>query len=236
MQRYFVTTKDNDVFSFSITDAHHIKNVMRMSLETEVEIVYDEELYLAKLISIEPALAKVLKKIPQPKESNIKVTIAQALVKEQKMDFILQKSTELGISEIIPLMTERSLMKIDKKQDKKLKRWENIVKEASEQSKRISLPSILKPLSIKELSLLDYDIKILCTVNEMSKTLNKVLSNVDKRARILFVVGPEGGFTPIEEKTLIDRGFISTSLGSLVLRTETVSIYVMSVIQYLFMR
>ena len=236
MQRYFVTKKKDDIFSFSTEDAHHIKNVMRMEIGECVEIVYENNLYRAHIISLEPVQAQIAEEVPSKDAMKPYITLAQALVKEQKMDFILQKTTELGIDEIIPLTTVRSVVKTNDKTCQKVVRWQRIVKEASEQSKRTSIPKVNLPKSVKEVALLDYDLKILCTVNELSKNLNKVLSNLSKRARILFVIGAEGGFTKEEEQYFLDHGFVSCSLGSLVLRTETASLYVMSVIQFLLSR
>ena len=90
-------------------------------------------------------------------------------------------------------------------------------------------------MEIKDLAKLDYDLKILCTVNELSMRLKNVLSKDLNNLKILFVIGPEGGFTDKEEKMLIDNGFISTSFGSSVLRTETASLYVLSIINYILM-
>ena len=208
---------------------------MRGSLDDKVEIVNNGELYLCKVISINPCKVEIIKK-EEDRENNFRVTIAQALVKEQKMDLILQKSTELGVESIIPLITERSIVKLDKKSDKKIDRWNAIVEGASKQSKRLNVPRILNVLSIDNLTKLDYDIKVLCSVNEVSKNIKKVLANVNSGDRILFVVGPEGGFTHEEEEKLISSGFISVSLGSNVLRTETTSLFLLSVVGYHFMR
>ena len=164
------------------------------------------------------------------------VTIAQSLVKEQKMDLILQKSCELGVSEVIPINTTRTIVKLDKKETKKIDRWNKILKEASEQSKRVVIPKINSILDIKELAKLDYDIKILCTVNELSTSIKRVLSKDLKGAKIILVIGPEGGFTDAEEKILIENGYISTSFGNRVLRTETASLYALSIINYILMR
>ena len=90
-------------------------------------------------------------------------------------------------------------------------------------------------MDIKDLANLDYDIKILCTVNELSTSLKNVLSKDLNNLKILLVIGPEGGFTDNEEKILIDKGFISTSFGRRVLRTETASLYALSIINYILM-
>ena len=90
-------------------------------------------------------------------------------------------------------------------------------------------------MDIKDLANLDYDIKILCTVNELSTSLKNVLSKDLNNLKILLVIGPEGRFTDNEEKILIDKGFISTSFGRRVLRTETASLYALSIINYILM-
>lgn len=235
MQRYFCN-QDSDLFTLSRDDSYHITKVMRYNIGTKIEIVCNNTLYLSEITSLTPfVVAKKIASIDNDSKS-LNVTIAQSLVKEQKMDYILQKGTELGVKEFIPLITTRSVVKIEKKEDKKINRWNLIVKEASEQSKRLDIPLVNKAHNIKELSLLDYDYKILCTVNELSKSIKTVLSNIQESDRILIVVGPEGGFTKEEEDYLINNGFISVSLGSRVLRTETASLFVLSIINYILMR
>lgn len=235
MQRYFCN-QDSDLFTLSRDDSYHITKVMRYNIGTKIEIVCNNTLYLSEITSLTPfVVAKKIASIDNDSKS-LNVTIAQSLVKEQKMDYILQKGTELGVKEFIPLITTRSVVKIEKKEDKKINRWNLIVKEASEQSKRLDIPLVNRAHNIKELSLLDYDYKILCTVNELSKSIKTVLSNIQESDRILIVVGPEGGFTKEEEDYLISNGFISVSLGSRVLRTETASLFVLSIINYILMR
>ena len=102
---------------------------------------------------------------------------------------------------------------------KKVNRWQRIVKEASEQSKRNIIPEVKNVSTIKEIIKTDYDIKILCTVNELSRSLKNILQNNKKCGTMIIVVGPEGGFTREEEEFLIANNFLSTSLGNLVLRT-----------------
>lgn len=236
MQRYFVDT-DKDIFELSKDDSYHITKVMRNNLGDKVEVVINKKLNICEIINIDNNVTvKKIEEIETDSELPCHITIAQSLVKEQKMDLILQKCCELGASEIIPVNTTRSVVKLDKKEIKKIERWKKIVKEASEQSKRVVIPTINEILSVKELAKLEYDIKILCTVNELSTSIKKVLSNDLKDAKIILVIGPEGGFTLEEEKILIDSGYVSTSFGNRVLRTETASLYALSIINYILLR
>lgn len=235
MQRYFKDT-NLDLFELSVDDSYHITKVMRNKIGDKIEVVIDKKLYICEIVELKD-LVKVqrIEEVICDSELPCFVAIAQSLVKEQKMDLILQKSCELGVSEIIPINATRSIVKLDKKETKKIDRWNKILKEASEQSKRVVIPKVNEIMDIKDLTNLDYDIKILCTVNELSMSLKKVLDKDLTNLKILFVIGPEGGFTDNEEKILIDNGFISTSFGKRVLRTETASLYALSIINYILM-
>lgn len=232
MQRYFINNKSDNKFILNDDDTYHITKVMRMNLGDIVEVVYKEKVYLTKIINLNPVIVEIIEEKDEYNELNVKVCICQSLVKESKMDLILQKSTELGAFSFIPLKVKNSIIKVDKDFSKKINRWQRIVKEASEQSKRNIIPEVKNIMGISDLIKLDYDLKLVCTVNEMSTTLKKVLQNHKSCGTMIIVIGPEGGFTKDEEETLINNGFISTSLGKLVLRTETASICCLSMINY----
>ena len=235
MQRYFKDT-NLDIFDLSSDDSYHIIKVMRNNIGDQLEVVINKKLYICEIVKMnELVTVKKIEEVECNSELPCYVTIAQSLVKEQKMDLILQKSCELGVSEIIPINATRSVVKLDKKEDKKIVRWNKILKEASEQSKRIVIPKVTEIMNIKDLAKTEYDLKILCTVNELSTSLKNVLSKDLNNLKILLVIGPEGGFTDNEEKILIENGFISTSFGSRVLRTETASLYALSIINYILM-
>ena len=237
MQRYFSKKTENNRFTLTEEDTYHITKVMRMVKDDKIEVVYQENTYICKIVSLSPLVeAEIVEEIKNNQELKTQVTIVQSLVKEQKMDYILQKTVELGVDKIIPYCASRSVIKINEKKDKKIERWKSILKEAAEQSKRIKIPEITNPINLSNLvKLSDYDIKFLCTVNESSQNLKKVLSNMVSGAKILFVIGPEGGFTPEEEKVMMENGFLSISLGNSVLRTETASTFIMSVVRYIDM-
>ena len=146
---------------------------------------------------------------------------------------ILQKLTELGVTSIIPIKTERSIVKIDQnKQEKKKIRWETICKEASEQSHRTTIPIIYTPMTLKELLENKKELNLICSLNDKTKPLQEYLTSEVKE--ILFVIGPEGGFTTKEEEFLIANNFKPTTLGKRVLRVETAAIYVASIINYIY--
>ena len=237
MQRYFSKKIENNRFTLTEEDTYHITKVMRMVKDDKIEVVYQENTYICKIVSLSPLVeAEIVEEIKNNQELKTQVTIVQSLVKEQKMDYILQKTVELGVDKIIPYCASRSVIKINEKKDKKIERWKSILKEAAEQSKRIKIPEITNPINLSNLvKLSDYDIKFLCTVNESSQNLKKVLSNMVSGAKILFVICPEGGFTPEEEKVMMENGFLSISLGNSVLRTETASTFIMSVVRYIDM-
>ena len=233
MQRYFVKEKNNENFILENSDIHHIKKVMRCKNNDKIEVVYNQKVYLCNIDDIESLKLSIIKVYEEDRESQIKLTVAISLVQEQKFDLILQKLTELGVSSIIPLKTERSIVKIDKqKEEKKKIRWETICKEASEQAHRVTIPKIEKIMTMKELINNKKDLNLICSLNDKTRDLESYLNNDIKE--ILFVIGPEGGFTNKEEEFLMENDFKCTTLGKRILRVETAAIYVASIINYVY--
>ena len=232
MQRYFAKEKNEDNFILYENDIHHIKNVMRYKEGDEIEVVYEKIVYKCKIKNIFPLKLDIISSNNEDREMDLELTIAISLVNEQKMDLILQKLTELGVSTIIPIKTERSIIKLDeKKEEKKINRWQSICKEASEQSKRTIVPKVENIISLKELSTIKSDLKLICSLNENTKSINNYLNKDLKK--VLFVIGPEGGFTEKEETYLLSNNFLPVSLGKRVMRVETAAIFVASIINYI---
>lgn len=233
MQRYFVKEKSNDNFILSDSDKHHIKKVMRCKNNDKIEVVYEKQVYICNIDDIESLKLSIIESCFEERELEVELTIAISLVQEQKFDLILQKLTELGVNNIIPVKTERSIVKIDSsKEEKKLSRWKTICKEASEQSHRNTIPQVGKIITLKELLNNKKDVNLICSLNDKTKPLNSYLKEDIKS--VLFVIGPEGGFSPKEEQLLMDNGFECTTLGKRVLRVETAAIYVASIINYIY--
>lgn len=235
MQRYIVNNRE---LILDKSDINHIINVMRMKVGNKFQIVYNEKLYTCAIKNIEKRNVEyeIIDTEELKDKKKYKVILACSIIKEQKMDYLIQKATELGVDEIIPLITERTIVKVDSKKDNKINRWTKIAKEATEQSHRIKMPTIHNIITLKELINVRGNAKIVCNTNEMSKNIKKVLQDNKKSDTMIIVVGPEGGFSEKELTFLTENDFISVSLGNNVLRAETVPLYILSVINYEFLR
>ena len=235
MQRYFAI--DNKL-NLSKQDKHHIINVMKMKAKENIEIVYDEKVFLCEITNINKndVLYKKIKEITKNNELSIKVTIAIPLVNEKKMDFVLQKATELGAYDFVIYDSERSKVKINDKLNKKLDRWNLITKEAAEQSFRNISPKVYGIKKLDEIVNLNYDISLVASTKNIKKNIKNIMQNSTKCANMIIVVGPEGGLTNSEEDFLLDNGYEGVTFGNTILRCETAPMFVMSAIKYELMR
>lgn len=236
MQRYFSKQKINDELILNNDDIYHIKTVMRMKDETEIIVVYDKKAYLCCIENVKENIKiKIKNELDSVDYKTPNITLIVPLLKEQKMDLILQKSTELGVTEIIPIITNRSIIRLKMSDySKKIERWQRIVKEASEQSHRIDIPIISNIKKIEELHNME-GFNYICSTTEKKKNLKLVMKNVKNCDRINVVIGPEGGLTDVEEEKLNMMGFESITLGNRILRVETVPMFILSCINYEFM-
>lgn len=233
MQRYFTKEKEQDYLILESSDIHHIKNVMRNKVGDKIECIYNETLYICEIENLTSPKVKIIETNTKDNTYKYDTTIAIALVKEQKMDLILQKLTELGISKIIPVTMERSIVKLDEQKFiKKKERWQKICKEAAEQSKRNTIPEITNIHTIKQLENLPYDQKYICSTRNTKNLVNNYLQKQEDCAKMIFVIGPEGGISPREEDLLESYGYIPISLGNRIMRVETAAIYIASIINF----
>jgi 16S rRNA (uracil1498-N3)-methyltransferase len=162
-------------------------------------------------------------------ESPLSLTLAQGIPKGDKMDLIIQKSTELGVKKIVPLITERSQIRHTEKGE----RWHKIALSASQQSGREKIPMISEPVNVKEfLERHHTGHGIMLSEEAEERNLRNTLNDFQGVAGITLLVGPEGGFSKDEVTAAIEKGFKSVSLGPRILRTETAPITALSIIQY----
>lgn len=231
MQQYFSNKREDNVLYFDKEDFNHIKNVMRFKNGEEVLVVYNKTCFLCTFNSSLES-ASIVSEYKTMNENEIVAYIP--VLQEEKMSFVIEKGTELGVTKFIPVNFQNCKYKICKdKIDKKILRWNKIAKEASEQARRTIIPSVSYPVSISEIEL-SSNVNLLCSLDKKNvKPVNKVLTTDNVFDTISLVFGPEGGILKSEEEVLEKAGFEKVLLSDKILRTETVIIYLTSIIEYL---
>jgi len=162
------------------------------------------------------------------------ITLFQGLPKGDKLEFILQKTTELGVAEVIPFAAARSVPRIRKGEEaEKVARWQRIVQEAARQSERSSVPQVSLAGSMAEVvNMSGHGVKFLLWEGEKVNRLKDTLAGLAKPETIALIVGPEGGLTAEEAAIATDNGFIPVSLGPRIVRTETAGLAMMAILQF----
>lgn len=240
MQRYF--TQDqlniNEPFEVVNEDTHHMINVMRFRVDDEFEMVDGaNDVYLCRIINIEEQtlIYQPFEKHENNSEMPVRVTIVCPMLKGEKFEWMLQKSTELGASEFIIYEADRSIVKLDdKKKEKRLVRYKKVIKEASEQSKRTVIPGIHFDGKLKKLDLSRFDHAVIAYEGNSdyeSLSLNR-LEKFNDGDSLAFIFGPEGGLT--EDEAGFDRVLKSVRLGPRILRAESAPLYFLSSMSYIY--
>lgn len=239
MPKFFV--KENQIKNNKIEiigeDVNHIINVLRMRNGEILKVCNRDtgENYLVKIINAQSnsIICDIQEKINDTAESNINITLYQGLPKFEKMELIIQKNTEVGVNEIVPVVMERTVVKLDEKQsNKKLERWQKIAEIASKQSQRDRIPKVDNIIKMKfmyeKLNLEEYDAILVAYENEKKTLLKEELKKLQKAEqneyKIAIIIGPEGGIAEGEIEMLQKIGTKCVSLGKRILRTETAGI------------
>ena len=245
MPKFFVKNNqiENNKINIIGEDVNHICNVLRMKKDEELTICDSDtsKNYLSKIDEINKTevICEIIKEIDSKAESNVEVHIFQGLPKADKMELIIQKSVELGVKEITPVEMKRSIVKLDGKDKvKKVDRWNKIAEVAAKQSGRDIIPKINKIINVNEMVEIfnQYDIVLVCYENEKEVMLKEVLKKHKdiSNIKIAVVVGPEGGIDGTEIDKMNEHNAQTVSLGSRILRTETVCLSILSIIMYEF--
>lgn len=244
MPRFFVKTeqiRENEIIIVG-EDVKHIKNVLRKQIGDNLEICNQEtgQTYKCKILEIreQEIINNIIEEISNT-EDKIKVDIYQGLPKADKMELIIQKSIELGVNAIIPVEMKRCVVKLDSKSEgKKIERWQKIAESAAKQSGRNTVPEIRRVIKIEDIAKLkkSYDSIIVCYENEkdnyIKNELLKLKTENKQEIRIAIVIGPEGGLEEKDVEYLKQNGAAIVTLGSRILRTETVALNLLSIIMY----
>lgn len=220
-------------------DVKHIYKVLRLDSGDKVNINDGEGTeYLGEIeeVNKKEVKVKLIEKVELNNESNLKVHLYQGMPKSAKMDLIVQKCTELGISEITPIITERVVVKSELSEFKKVDRWNRIALEACKQSKRSLIPVINTPIEFQELqeALNKYDLIVVPYENQKGEGIKYVVNEVKNKEikDVAIIIGPEGGFEESEIQSFKDLGAYIVTLGPRILRTETAGFTALSLLMY----
>jgi len=245
VHRFFVESENinNGTARISGSDAKHLKTVMRLGIGDEIRLIDGKGFdYLACIDAYDGAdvLAKIIECKKSSAEPELKLTLLQAVPKGDKMDFIVQKCTELGICTIVPCITKRCITKLDeKKAGERVTRWQRIALEAAKQSGRGVIPTVENVVSFEDavhnISKKIDSLFVIPWELEKSLSMKSVLQqNKGNVNSITFAIGPEGGFDIGEVDFACKNGAIPVSLGSRILRTETAGMVACTITLYEF--
>jgi 16S rRNA (uracil1498-N3)-methyltransferase len=237
-RRFFVANAHavGDRLSIAGSDAHKITNVLRLHDGDEIEIADSAtHVYRASLhIDGHVVAATLEERVVSPATSSVVIDVAQGVPKGSKMDFVVEKLSELGVATIIPVESERTVVR--EVGDNKLERWRRLAKAAAAQCGRTDIAEITSPLTFSNIlkSFPAYDAVLFPWELATGEPLRIVLPHLVADAkRILVVIGPEGGFSHAEADAATMAGATVISLGSQILRTETAALVLLSVLRYL---
>lgn len=215
-------------------EARHIKNVLRMQPGDEVLLIDGKGTEFVSEI-VEADASRVVLSVSEnracPADPEIRVTLFQCLPKQGKMEVIIQKCVELGVSEIVPTVSKRCVVKPNGK-DSKLERWNKVAVEAAKQCGRASVPQVKAPVELKDADLSGFDSVIFAYENESDLTLKAYLRSRAGLKNIAVLIGPEGGFEASEAVSIVRNGGTAVSLGRRILRTETAGMAALAQIMY----
>ena len=237
MHRFYIDHIDDDkVYLTDSEQLHHLKDVLRLKVDDEV-IVFDSQgnEYAGVITKIERKQAELkVTPIKSTRNHKTKLTIACAIPKGSRMDDIIDYLTQLGVERIIPMWTERVVIKLDDvKTESRLKRWRKIAQNAARQSQRSSIP-LIEPVTRLENVISDshdYDLKLIPTLAGERRLMKDAIAEA-RPNDIIVLVGPEGDFTSEEIELAQSEGFIPVSLGDTVLRVATAAVAVASYLKF----
>jgi 16S rRNA (uracil1498-N3)-methyltransferase len=235
----------NSTITLSPEESHHLSRVLRLRPGDFVS-AFDglgSEYLCSVAASGNQATLEIIEPLTDPVESQLPLTLAQALAKGEKFDFIVQKATELGVRRIVPIVTEHSDVRIaDEKADRRLLRWQRIALEAVKQCGRRVLLQIEPPLAFTEFLNCEnprsdaapiVELPLMLAFTEKGgEPIDKVISAYRPGSPVVAVVGPEGGWSDSETRAMLEFGCQCVTLGRRTLRTETAAIAAVTLIQH----
>jgi len=205
-----------------LIDAHadHLIRVLRAQVGQEFDIATGNDVHRGKIVRIAEGRVEFLLGERIEVEDSARITLVLSIFKFDRMEWAIEKCTELGVTKIVPIIAQRTEKHLASAAEKRVERWQRIARQASEQSRRVSVPEVLGPVKLREILKLS-GTRIVLAENEREVMLKEV---VPTGGDIVLAFGPEGGWAEGELKLFKEAGWISASLGKTILRAETAAI------------
>ncbi len=237
MPKFFVEENQiqHNTITITGTDVNHIHHVLRLQKDDTIQVT-SKQTHITYYCAIQEITAEhvLCTKIAEQQANHelpFSITIYQGLPKAEKMEWVIQKCTELGVDAFVPTIMQNCVVKLeDKNAQKKRERWQKIAEVAAKQSGRDTIPQVQMPQTVKQLGdqLSEYDACILAYEKEEQVTLKQALKEIGEYTKIAVVIGPEGGLEEKEVQFLREKGAKVITLGNRILRTETVALVITS--------
>jgi 16S rRNA (uracil1498-N3)-methyltransferase len=231
-RRFFVDQVRSGRAEISGDDARHLTRVLRVEAGQRYEISDNHSVYLAEIETArkEHVSFRTLEKLAAPAPT-VRLVLCAALIKFDHFEWMIEKATELGVSEIVPVETIRSERGLERAAHKRVERWRRIALEASQQARRAFLPEVGEPEPLRDALARQSDYKFALDENPSVRPLNAALpATRDSHQTVALLIGPEGGWTDEERAQFTAAAWTPVSLGPLVLRAETAALAALAIV------
>lgn len=240
MARFFVSENsiENNTVTITGPDVKHISKVLRLNPGHHVSVSTGagrEFEAVIREITGKTVICDIVEEREILTEPPVKITLFQGLPKGDKMELIIQKGTEIGVSRIVPMICERTVVKLDgKKAGDRRVRWQRVAEEAAKQSRRTAVPEVAEPVSFESVlrELKDAGLAVMPWEEQKSGGIKQLLQNNRKTGHVAILIGPEGGFSHQEAEQAIRAGIQLVTLGPRIMRTETAGIVTAALVLY----
>lgn len=242
MQRFHIPpgSEKEGVVTLDKNESRHALSVLRLKAGEVVELLDGQGgIFQGFVAGVEDGRVKVSVRgtLRQNKPESVHITLAASVIKPEAMELLIQKACELGTHSIIPIISERTVVRLSRERwESKSQRWQKIIRESCKQCGQSVLPALEPVTEFKKLveTFSKYDISLIPTLAIPGKTLRSVLNANKSAGSVLILIGPEGDFSNNEAARAVEQGATPVSLGSLVLRSETAALYVLSAMQFFY--
>jgi len=230
-RRFFVDAVQSGRARITGPDAHHLTRVLRVEPGQQFEISDNHNVYLAEVESARKDLVSfsVREKVAST-EPVVLTTVLASLIRFERFEWMLEKATELGVARVVPVQSERSERGLERAAAKRISRWNRIVREASEQSRRDRLPELVAPLGLADALRIETQYRYVLEEAQAPPVFPALPARREKGDAVALLVGPEGGWTDREREQIAGSHWRPVSLGPQILRAETAAIAALAIV------